>query len=78
VTSRTSIGSNVDAFLAEEGLLCAATAAARERVERWRHAHPTAPVMSLADLLSVSDFSTPATACQREWLDAPAVGREVL
>lgn len=36
------------------------------------------PVYSLADLLSISDYSAPQSAQDREWLDAPAVGGELL
>jgi len=33
---------------------------------------------SLEELLAASDFSQPRTAEEREWLDAPPVGRELL
>jgi antitoxin ChpS len=36
------------------------------------------PRYSLAELLAVSDYSEDATAEEREWLDAPAVGKELL
>lgn len=36
------------------------------------------PVYSLVDLLSMSDYSVSQSAQDREWLDAPAVGGELL
>jgi antitoxin ChpS len=33
---------------------------------------------TLADLLAVSDYSQPQPADEREWIDAPAVGGELL
>ena len=33
---------------------------------------------SLAELLAVSDYSQPQPADEREWVDAPAVGGELL
>ena len=33
---------------------------------------------SLADLLAASDYSQPQSAQEREWIDAPAVGKELL
>jgi antitoxin ChpS len=36
------------------------------------------PRYSLAELLAASDYSKPQTAEEREWIDAPAVGRELL
>lgn len=36
------------------------------------------PAYSLADLLSMSDYSVPQSPQDREWLDAPAVGGELL
>jgi hypothetical protein len=33
---------------------------------------------TLADLLAESDYSQPQTTEDREWLDAPAVGRELI
>ena len=36
------------------------------------------PHYTLAELLAASDFSQPQTAEDREWVDAPAVGRELL
>ena len=35
------------------------------------------PRYTLAELLAVSDYSQPQTAEEREWIDAPAVGREL-
>jgi len=34
------------------------------------------PKYTLAELLAASDYSTPQSAAEREWVDAPAVGRE--
>lgn len=36
------------------------------------------PRYSLAELLAASDYSGPHAPDDREWLDAPAVGREIL
>ena len=33
---------------------------------------------SLADLLAASDYSQPQSAQEREWIDAPAAGKELL
>jgi len=33
---------------------------------------------TLEELLAASDYSQPMTAEDREWIDAPAVGRELL
>jgi antitoxin ChpS len=33
---------------------------------------------TLAELLAASDYSEPLTPADREWLDAPAVGKELL
>ncbi len=35
------------------------------------------PRYTLAELLAASDYSEPLTPEEREWLDAPAVGREI-
>lgn len=32
---------------------------------------------TLAELLAASDYSQPQPAAEREWVDAPAVGREL-
>ena len=34
------------------------------------------PRYTMAELLAASDYSQPQTAEEREWVDAPAVGRE--
>ncbi len=34
------------------------------------------PYYTLAELLAASDYTQPQTAEEREWVDAPAVGRE--
>ena len=39
--------------------------------------HPR-PRYSLAELLAASDYSQPQPPEQREWVDAPAVGRELI
>lgn len=36
------------------------------------------PRYSLAELLAASDYSQPQPPEQREWVDAPAVGRELI
>ena len=36
------------------------------------------PRYTLAELLAVSDYSQPQTPEEREWVDAPAVGGELL
>lgn len=36
------------------------------------------PRYTLANLLAASDYSQPQPAEEREWVDAPAVGRELL
>jgi antitoxin ChpS len=36
------------------------------------------PRYTLAELLAASDYSQPQPAEEREWVDAPAVGREPL
>jgi antitoxin ChpS len=36
------------------------------------------PRYSLAELLAASDYSQPQSAQEREWIDAPAVGGELL
>lgn len=33
---------------------------------------------TLAELLAASDYSQPQTAEEREWIDAPAVGNELI
>ena len=38
----------------------------------------TKPRFTLADLLDQSDYSAPQPAEEREWVNAPAVGRELL
>ncbi len=38
----------------------------------------TRPRYTLAEMLAASDFSQPLSDEDREWLDAPAVGRELL
>jgi antitoxin ChpS len=38
----------------------------------------TKPRYTLEELLAESDFSQPLSAEDREWIDAPAVGRELL
>ena len=38
----------------------------------------TRPRYTLAELLAASDYSKPQSAEEREWLDAPAVGRELI
>jgi len=39
--------------------------------------HPR-PHYTMAELLAASDYSEPQPADEREWVDAPAVGRELL
>lgn len=36
------------------------------------------PRYTLAELLAASDYSESAASEDREWLDAPAIGREIL
>ena len=36
------------------------------------------PRYTMAELLAASDYSQPRTAEEQEWIDAPAVGRELL
>lgn len=36
------------------------------------------PRYTMAELLAASDYSQPLPASEREWIDAPAVGREPL
>lgn len=36
------------------------------------------PRYTMAELLAASDYSQPQPASEREWVDAPAVGREIL
>ena len=36
------------------------------------------PQYTLAELLAASDYSGPQPAEEREWVDAPAVGRELI
>ena len=36
------------------------------------------PRYTLAELLAASDYSQPQPAAEREWIDAPAVGGELL
>ncbi len=36
------------------------------------------PKYTLAELLAASDYSQPHTIEEREWIDAPAVGRELI
>ncbi|KFG88805.1 MULTISPECIES: transcriptional regulator [Pseudomonadota] len=36
------------------------------------------PRYTMAELLAASDYSQPQTAEEREWVDAPAVGRELI
>ncbi|MGD0521799.1 MAG: AbrB/MazE/SpoVT family DNA-binding domain-containing protein [Terracidiphilus sp.] len=38
----------------------------------------TRPRYSLDELLAASDFSQPLTPEEREWIDAPPIGRELL
>jgi hypothetical protein len=66
-------------FLEEEGIREEVEAVAIKRVIAWqiaqRHAG-TRPRYTLNELLARCDFSIPMSAEDREWLDAPAVGRE--
>jgi antitoxin ChpS len=39
--------------------------------------HPR-PRYTLAELLAASDYSQPKRREEREWVDAPAVGREII
>jgi antitoxin ChpS len=39
--------------------------------------HPK-PIYTLAELLAASDYSAPQPPNEREWIDAPPVGRELL
>lgn len=39
---------------------------------------PARPRYKLADLLAQCDYSLPMSDEEREWLDAPAVGRELI
>ena len=39
---------------------------------------PTRPHYKLADLLAECDYSLPLSEEEREWLDAPAVGGELI
>ena len=41
-------------------------------------ARPTQKRYTLAELLAQCDFSKPMSANEREWIDAPAKGRELL
>lgn len=36
------------------------------------------PRYTLAELLAASDYSQPQPLAEREWIDAPAVGRELI
>jgi antitoxin ChpS len=36
------------------------------------------PRYTLAELLAASDYSQPQTAEDREWIDAPPIGRELI
>jgi antitoxin ChpS len=36
------------------------------------------PRYTLSELLSISDYSKPQPAEEREWIDAPSVGRELI
>lgn len=36
------------------------------------------PRYTMAELLAASDYSQPQPAAEREWVDAPAVGRELI
>ena len=36
------------------------------------------PHYTLAELLAASDYSQPVTEEEREWLDSPAVGKELI
>jgi antitoxin ChpS len=36
------------------------------------------PRYTMAELLAASDYSQPHTAAEREWIDVPAVGSELL
>lgn len=38
----------------------------------------TRPRYTLAELLAASDYSQPLSAEEREWIDAPAIGGELL
>jgi antitoxin ChpS len=41
-------------------------------------ARPTQKRYTLAELLAQCDFSKPMSVNEREWIDAPAKGRELL
>jgi hypothetical protein len=75
--SSTAVGGAFDSFLSDEGLLQQCTAAAEERVARWRRENPAAPVLTLEDLLAESNFGLLPSPDERAWLDGPAVGREI-
>ena len=57
----------------EEGRLVALTVEGGALVAR-----PTQKRYTLAELLAQCDFSKPMSANEREWIDAPAKGRELL
>ena len=38
----------------------------------------TRPHYTLSELLAASDYTEPQPAQEREWVDAPAVGREII
>lgn len=63
-----------------EQLHLAAGAAVSLAVEDGRLVVDPAPPVryTLEELLAASDYSTPLSSDEREWVDAPAVGREPL
>lgn len=72
------VGSSFDDFLVTEGLLADCDTAARERITRWQQANPGAQAPTLRSLLAQCDHTLPPSVEEREWLDSPAVGRELI
>ena len=57
------------------------TAIEADQAQAVRHGQAEQPGVGnlpMAELLAASDYSQPQTAEEREWVDAPAVGRELI
>jgi antitoxin ChpS len=66
------------AFLDQLHLQADATVGLAVEHDRLIVAPRPRPRYTLAELLAASDYSPPQTPGEREWVDAPAVGREIL
>ncbi len=67
----------LDLLHLEVGSTVALTVEGERLVMNAVHSH-TSPKYSLNDLLEASDYDQPLSPEERAWIDAPALGRELL